>query len=106
MASAIWLNSFLAKISDRDTGMLLWGKREMNDSMAKEVGAGENERSDRRGWSLVWTVFLAILVGLLAASLAKLLPDFRLILLRPSSIKAFCLTLMATRSWILQKLKG
>ena len=45
----------------------------MNDSVAKEVDAGENERSDRRGWSLVWTVFLAIVVGLLAASLAKLL---------------------------------
>ena len=45
----------------------------MNDSVANEAGAGENERSDRRGWSLVWTVFLAILVGLLAAGLAKLL---------------------------------
>ena len=45
----------------------------MNDSVVKEAGASKNERSDKRGWSLVWTVFLAILVGLLAAGLAKLL---------------------------------
>ena len=45
----------------------------MNDSVVKEAGAGKNEHSDKRGWSLVWTVFLAILVGLLAASFAKLL---------------------------------
>ena len=45
----------------------------MNGSMIEEAVDHENGRPESRGRSLVWTVFLAILVGLLAASLAKLL---------------------------------
>ena len=45
----------------------------MNGSMTEEAVDHENRRPESRGRSLVWTVFLAILVGLLAASLAKLL---------------------------------
>ncbi len=45
----------------------------MNGSMTEEAVDQENGRPESRGRSLVWTVFLAILVGLLAASLAKLL---------------------------------